>query len=612
MDEENVILLNKINQAKTMATKWHAPIRHRRNLYHFKHYEGMGKMKDGETRYADPTYTNTVDLAVGILHSNDFRWHVYGWSPDPQEMKDSSSIEKYLAGTLHVNSLREEEDIRLEIIQSFVRDGVACLYTVWDTKEARAHKGTIDEIDPESDEGTKKASVYLETPIIAKVIDPLNIYLLPGGANRWSAIMRAQSFSVFDVEHLWPSVVLPDFAALSDDEKRITDVEFIDYWEIERLDSGKTVVRNAHVVDREVIKPLMDMPGYEYLPYTVGFYTNDMSDDPSHWVKGLVDVLENSVSMLEIGVNRRQRMIDVYTGLPILVKAKAGRSMSLDKALNITTVEDDEDVRFPTWPGNPPDVEEQLAFFRSRAQQSGFSESMYGAGMSGVGSGYALSHETDQNRIRLTQPIANLQLFWTQWARKVLSMTQNFAKKSKIRVYGRVQGRDFVTLVPGKDSSAYLVECRIRPDFPTEKTRKHAMATQAAAVLSDQTLMTEYYDIEQPDDEQQRKMIEIAQKHPIVQQYAIMLNLMQLAKAGDEAAAMALESIKSQMGLGSGTQGKSGVTNETQVNPEQTAGMPSAGGQLTPQEQGQQPPGQSQEDQMRRQVGASPNMMGGI
>ena len=138
------------------------------------------------------------------------------------------------------------------------------------------------------------------------------------------------------------------------------------------------------------------------------------------------------------------------------------------------------------------------------------------------------------------------------------------------------------------------------------------MATQAAAVLSDQTLMTEYYDIEQPDDEQQRKMIEIAQKHPIVQQYAIMLNLMQLAKAGDEAAAMALESIKSQMGLGSGTQGKSGVTNETQVNPEQTAGMPSAGGQLTPQEQGQQPPGQSHEDQMRRQVGASPNMMGGI
>lgn len=574
-DSDN-ILLAKIDQARNLAAGWHDPIKHRRDLYHFNHYVGWGKKKDGETRYNDPTYTNTVDLAVGILHSNDFRWHVYGWSPSPSEMQDSSSIEKYLAGTLHVNSLREEEDIRLEITQSFVRDGIACIYTVWDPKEARVHKSTIEEIDPDVEEGIRKTPVYLETPVVVKVIDPLNIYLLPGGNNRWSAIMRAQKMTVYDAEHLW-DVVLKDYAHLSEDDKRDSEVDYIDYWEIERVpDTGKYVVRNATVVDREVIKELKDMPGYDQLPYTVGFYTNDMSDNPAQWVKGLVDVLENSVSMLEMGINRRQKMIDTFTGLPILVKAKPGRSLSLDQSMNITVIEDDEDVRFPVWPGNPPDVDSQLEFFRSRIQQSGFSESMYGSASGLAGSGYAISQETDQNRIRLTQPVTNLQLFWTQWARKVLSMTQNFAKKSKVRVYGRVRGQDFMTLVPGKDSASYIVECRIRPDFPTEKTRKHAMATQAAGVLSQQTLMSEYYDIEQPDDEQKRKLVEMAQQHPVTQQYAMLLNLSQMAKDGDEAAKMSLDIVKSQIQQSTAPQGG--------PNPQQTPGMPSASGELTQQE----------------------------
>jgi hypothetical protein len=317
-----------------------------------------------------------------------------------------------------------------------------------------------------------------------------------------------------------------------------------------------------------------------------------------------VDVLENSVSMLELGINRRQKMIDTFTGLPILVKAKPGRSLSLDQSMNITVIEDDEDVRFPTWPGNPPDVDSQLEFFRNRIQQSGFSESMYGSASGLAGSGYAISQETDQNRIRLTQPVTNLQLFWTQWAKKVLSMTQNFAKKSKVRVYGRVRGQDFVTLVPGKDSASYLVECRIRPDFPTEKTRKHAMATQAAGVLSQQTLMSEYYDIEQPDDEQKRKLIEMAQQNPAAQQYALMLNLMDLAESGDKAAQLSLDIVKSQLPVAQPAQG--------QPNPEQLTGTQSPTGQPPPQAMGQPPPGQSPTDQMSRMANSSPNMQGGI
>ena len=596
-------LLAKIDLARNLASKWQTPIKHRRDLYNLNHYPGLGQKKDGETRYNDPTYTNTVDLAVGILHSNDFRWHAYGWSPSYTDTQDSSSIEKYLAGTLHVNSLREEEDIRLEVTQHFVRDGVACLYTVWDPKEAKIHRSTIDEVDPEAEEGIAKTPVYLETPVVVKVIDPLNIYLLPGGNNRWNAIMRSQSMTVYDIEHMYDDLILKEFAHLPAEDKMVTNIEYIDYWEIERMaDTGKYIVRNARVADREVIRPLTDMKGYQHLPYTIGFYENNSSSAPENWVKTIIDVLEDSVKMMEEGINRRQAMIERFTGLPLLLNAKPGRNVQLDSSMHVTKLEDGEDLRFPIWPGNPPDVDAQLEFFRGRVQQSGFSESMYGSASGLAGSGYAISQETDQNRIRLTQPVTNLQLFWTQWAKKVISLTEAFAQKSKVRVYGKVRGADFVTLVPGKDMSSYLVECRIRPDFPTEKTRKHAMATQVANILSQETLMSEYLDIEQPDDEKKRKLIEMAQQHPAAQQYAIMLNLMQLAKDGDEAAGLALEIVKSQL--------PQPATGQGAPSPMQTPGMPSAGGGLTPQEQGQLPPGQGPAAQSAQMAGAAPNMSG--
>jgi len=600
---ENLDLISKINTARTLAPKWHTPIQHRRNLYHFKHYEGMGKIADGETRYADPTYTNTVDLAVGILHSNDFRWHVYGWTPSELDTRDTSSIEKYLAGTIHVNSLREEEDIRLETTAAFVRDGVAAIYSVWDPKEAAYYKDKIDEVDVDSEDGMVSTQYYKETPIIVKVIDPLSLWVIPGGQHRWSAIMKVEQLSVWDAEQKYPDQITR-YAHLDDASKRETTDEFIDYWEIENDYTGskrKTIVRNARLFGGDILKDLEDMPGYEHLPYTIGFFTNDMGDDPAHWVKGMIDVLENSVSMLEVGVNRRQRMIDVFTGLPILVKAKPGRTVNLDKSLNITKIEDGEEVSFPVWPGNPPDVDNQLEFFRSRIQQSGFSESMYGSASGLAGSGYAISQESDQNRIRLTQPIANLQLFWTLWAKKILSMTEKFAKKSKIRVYGRVRGKDFVTLVPGKDSSSFLVECRIRPDFPSEKTRKHAMATQARATLSEETLMTEYYDIEQPDDERKRKMIELAQNNPIAQQYAMFLNLKQLADDGDEAAQLSLDTAKSQLP-------KPAPVAEVGA-PEQAQGLPATTGAAAGEAMAN---GQSAQEQMAALVNASPKMDGTI
>lgn len=594
-------VLYKISRAETIGADWHAPIAHRRDLYHREHYKGLGKIRDGETRYVDPTYTNTVDLAIGILHANDFRWHVYGWTPSVEDTQASSSIEKYLAGTIYTNSLREEEDIRLEITTSFVRDGVAVVYSVWDPEEASAQKIKMKELSEESDEGEESVSVYKETPVIMKVIDPLEIYLIPGGKNRWSAVVHEEMMTVYDAEQKFGEV-FTKYSHLSMADKMDTTIRYADYWEIEEVE-GKKVVRNAKVVDNVVVKDLVDMAGYLYLPYTVAFFTNDMKSDPKFWVKTIIDVLENSVPMLETAVNRRQYLIDRFVGLPMTATTRNNRPIAVDKSLNVITLQDGEKVEFPTWPGSAPDVDAQMALFRSRIQQSGFSESMYGT-QNGV-SGYADSQESDQNRIRLTQPVTNLQLFWTQWARKLLSMTEEFAKKSKVRVYGRVHGKDFDTLVPGADITSYVVECRIKPDFPQERTRNHAMASQVKGILSDETVMSEYLGIEQPDDERQRKLIEMAQNHQTAQQYAILLTMKKMAEGGDEVAALAYEMVKNEVAAAK-------AVKQEQTGAIQPTGLASSTGELTPQEGGGMPPGQSQQEQMNRMARTAPNMGGGV
>jgi hypothetical protein len=78
----------------------------------------------------------------------------------------------------------------------------------------------------------------------------------------------------------------------------------------------------------------------------------------------------------------------------------------------------------------------------------------------------------DQNRIRLEQPVAHLQLLWSRWAKKVLQITANFAAGMIVRVYGRLKGRDFMEQVFGKELANYNVQVRIKPEFPPQQVQR--------------------------------------------------------------------------------------------------------------------------------------------
>lgn len=614
-DESESIIMARLAKAKGYIKPWHDGIKKRRRLYNLDHFDEPAKPH--ENQYPDPTPTNTVDLTVGIILANEQIWKAYGFEPSPEEEDMTSNVEKYLAGTLEINIEREQVHIPYQVAMHIVRDGSVVMYSWWDRKKHNQFQSVTEIPDEQSEMGVTQVPVFTETPLCMKVIDPLEVYVLPGGdRERWLHVFRETEMTVYDVEQLY-NISLPDFAGLSEQMKMETKGIFVDYWRYANLGQpggmDKTVVLNACFFNTRFIPgfQLRVMEGYDDLPYTFGFYKPVDVNNPAGWGQSVTDPQEGSVRLLEDSINRRMRQITVYSALPMVIKTQNGRQVQVDPGFGSPVIIDvAEDVGFPVWPGNAPDVDKHIEFLRSRIQQSGFSDVMFGSGASQI-TGYALSQMGDQNRIRMEQPIAHLEMFWTTWARKVLRLTRSFAANAFVRVYGRMRGQDFAEQVMGGMVAEFMVKCEIVPDFPNDKTRKVAMATQAGPFLSKRTIMEQYLGIQQPDDERERQLIEAAEEHPTMKLYGIILALQKIAAGEDKAKAMAAAITLEQLQNGQNQGGEAGRPEEP-TDPEQMTGMQSATGQPTPQAMGGQPPGQSEEDRMSQMAGASVQMTGAV
>lgn len=619
-------IMARHQQARSFCDPWHRQIKHWRSLYGFEHYPDEPKVD--ETLYADPTYTNVVDLAVGVLLANGIEFRALGWAPSISEERQTSQVEKYLAGTLEVNSDRNELHIPYHVILNFVRDGAGVLYTVWDPALAIEHEIQIAEPDEESETGVVFRTGYDETPILTKPIDPLEISMLPGGRSRWLMVFRTLEMSVYDVEALY-GIQVNRWSGLSPEMKMQQKGQFIDYWrvvegeepmvdawgqvkinEVLGRPETKTVRRviNAVIFEGQFVEPFRPrvMPGYESLPYLIDFFKPVSPMNPRDWGHSIIRPLETSVKLLEQAINRRAYQLDVFSALPLVIKAEPGRTVDIDPGIgNKVTIQPEEDIAFPVWPGNPPDLMLHIDFLRSRVQQSGFADVLFGMGASQA-AGYALSQLGDQNRIRLEQPTQHLERLWARWGKHVLSLTRNFATDKFVRVYGRMRGKDFAQQVIGAEIADFLVRARIRPKFPNDEVRKHAMAAQASAWLSGRTIMERYLDVEQPDEERERRLIDEALNHPLMKLYgmaSVFQKRVDETKGKDKLAVMMLQAIQGEVSrsMNAGP----GAPAQPQAPYAPPLGLAGPTGQPPPQAAGAPPPGMSAEDSMERMVMAS-------
>ncbi len=613
---DELYVLRNIQTAEELSKGWHDQIKHWRELYDGKHYSS--RAKTGEIQYVDPTYTNTVDLTVGLFLKNRMSWQAKGFNPSFSENTNTDDLEKFLSAVIDINSARREYSILYEIYTHFVRDGSAALYTVWDSTIEKSSERDTVLLQGE----TVETEALLDLPIHVEAVDPLSLFVLPGGSGRWLAQVREVEMSLYDVYMRYGKI--PEaYNSLTLSEMVTTNITLKDYWdavydiplpvaksdqEIDTIPARKiTQIRNATLVNDKFLIPLRIMDGYKNLPYDIGFYKPISRTDPKGWLSAIAP-LEESVMLLERGVNRRQRLIDVYASLPIVAETQAGRSVKLGAGLGeVINITPGERVYFPQWQGMPPDVDKQLQFISSRVQQTGYSEVMYGGGTD-TESGWALSQLADQGRIRLEQPITHLKLMFTIWAEKVLDLVRSFGEDKVVYIYGRTKRNSFADYLSLGEILGYKVECEMDPLFASEQTRKHAMATQVRGILPDKTIIEKYFDIQQAGDEIEQREIEQTMNHPAMTQYTIFVHLQQLAAEGDLAAQMAFETMKQQLL-------PSLMGENNQMKPAGAAGLTgtqSQTGETPVQAVSNVRPGASTADAVTDMSRAAPNMKGSV
>lgn len=612
-----------LRRGRLASDDWHKNIRRWRRLYEMEHYETPAA--EGEMRYDDPTPTNTVDLSVGIMMANPVEFRATGWNPGPQEMTDTGRIEKLLSALVGINSEREEVRLEYEINLHFVRDGCGILYGVWDPDLAMQAWDWISRSDPTTGE-VSHVGIFKEPPIRTQVIDPLEIFLVPGGHKRWQAVVRVTRMPIADVENLY-NVTIQRALGANLETKRTTEGELKDAWWFEKKavpmigpdgqplmnavlgrpeEVQRYVVRNAVLFDDQAIWESRDMTGYSDLPMTIGFFKPVLRDKAEGWGDSIIEPMAGTVRLMETMINRRTRQVNMYTALPIVTKTQTGRPVKIDAVFGKpVALGMNETFELPQWPGNPPDVEMHINYLRARLQQAGFSDLMFSTSM-GAGSGYAISQLGDQNRIRLAQPATHLELLWTLWARKVLDLVTFFAKGTVMRISGRLRGKDFAEQIVGESMNQYTVRAIIRPRFPNDETREVAMSTQVKGTLPLRYIYERFLHVEQADDAYEQFILEQAQRHPAMMEYGVRTFLMEMTQSDDEvqaaAAAMTLEAM--QMNAIGGQPGR--PTEPTR--PEQLLSTPSPTGQATSQERGGQPAGQSEIDQLTRMVTEVPGL----
>ena len=129
LDEERLdVILDRYRRSKDIVRPWHKQIERWRSFYDMKHYNKRPKVN--ETQYPDPTPTNVVDVAVGVLGSHPLEFTAIGWQPSAAEVKATSKVEKFLNAAVSISNVREEEEITYTANMNFVRDGSAIVKAV--------------------------------------------------------------------------------------------------------------------------------------------------------------------------------------------------------------------------------------------------------------------------------------------------------------------------------------------------------------------------------------------------------------------------------------------------------------------------------------------------
>jgi len=229
-------------------------------------------------------------------------------------------------------------------------------------------------------------------------------------------------------------------------------------------------------------------------------------------------------------MSAKQKQVALYTNLPILhslPRSGKGATIQWDNKLGnlvgIRTAEG-EDISFPQWPGNPPDVFALDAFYKKQIQEGSFSSVAMGEQVQL--SGFAMSQLWQANLVRLAQPRKSLGRALKDIFRKIQGYATRFAGDEPIQFLCKYKKIAQLVEMKGEELEPFIIDVELSTDLPQDQYRRMAIGIQLAQLgpqspFSQRALGELFFDIQQMEEMESQKIDEAMRQNAIIKAMAI-------------------------------------------------------------------------------------------
>lgn len=486
-------------------TKCRAQWDYDRDLYYMDHYAGWeDPPTPGEERVSVNKATNVVDITHALLSQHPPKITARPITPSSRADRTADRVEKLVAGVIYINNLRLQENQIAKAIFDQALYGRGALFSGWDPNM----EGDDDE--------------YSELPLILKYVNHQNLFCLPGGHKRDIAQMYAAWRTAEDMEAEWGKrirISKNGKVQYAEDEDKLV---YKDLWWFK---GGK--VWHCVAAGETWLRRPVEMPYYQALPYTELAGRSTTSRELHLRFLGVLYPLREAISILERWLSQQSAIIAAFadpvtvaeTGIEVMKEPGSVIYVRLHQGERIT----DKYQVFP-----PSDagagIYRSIQMAQQQVEEGSFSHWAY-ANVNPE-SGPVVQGMNANDRMRLVPFVRNAELAISAAIQKVLDCAYAFAesdsKERKLRVFS--EGERSAVDINAKDLKGWLVTASLSIKLPTDEARDWAIAAnarQAGLPISDYTLAQTKLGIDQPEDEERRRQVEMFKQNPAIIELAL-------------------------------------------------------------------------------------------
>ena len=334
---------------------------------------------------------------------------------------------------------------------------------------------------------------------------------------------------------------VPMMEGRSPEEGRLPQGEQMPFSEQQGIEPGWYIVNCVLAVGggkrgHHILRMPTIVDGYEELPFTFvgckpGGGRARGERRPEYYFLSALFPIHKAIPLSDLNMSAKQKQVALYTNLPILhslPRSGKGASLQWDQKLgNLVGIRkaEGEDISFPQWPGNPPDVFAMDAFYKKQIQEGSFSSVAMGEQVQL--SGFAMSQLWQANLVRLSQPRKSLARALKDVFRKIQGYATQLAGEEPIQFlcrYKKILGK--MIEMTGQELEGFIIDVELSTDLPQDKYRRMAIGMQMAQLgpqspFSQRTLGERFFDIQQMEEEERQKIDEAMRNNAIIKAMAI-------------------------------------------------------------------------------------------